>query len=41
MGKIIYKVPEGEYTSNSILGLLWEIFKHRFWHLRKDGKWND
>ena len=36
-----YKVPEGKYTADSILGLIWEVLKHRFWHLRRDGKWMD
>ena len=36
-----YKVSAGEYTSDSFIGLLWEIFKHRCWHLWKHGKWID
>lgn len=39
--KVTYKVPEGEYHSNSISGLIWEIFKHRLSHLIFDGKWSD
>lgn len=34
-------VNEGNYTSNSIILLLWEIFKHRCYHLYKHGKWVD
>ena len=46
MGKVVekvfsYKVSAGEYTSDSFVGLLWEIFKHRCWHLWKHGKWVD
>ena len=37
----IYKVPAGTYESDSMVGLLWEIFKHRTWHLFKHGKWID
>ena len=36
-----YKVPEGEYTANTFIGLTWEIFKHRLWHLYKHGRWMD
>jgi len=31
----------GEYTSDSWLGLGWEIFKHRLWHLWNDGSFMD
>jgi hypothetical protein len=41
--KNIYKMKckAGEYKANSILGLAWEIFKHRFHHLIKHKKWMD
>ena len=29
------------YTSESWLGLGWQIFKRRFWHLVKDRRWGD
>lgn len=40
-GKNIYTclVPEGKYTARSLIGLGWEIFKHKFSHLLFDGKW--
>lgn len=37
----IMKCWAGEYRSNSWIGLGWEIFKHRLWHLRKDGRFMD
>ena len=39
--KASYKVPAGEYTSNSLIGLVWEVLKHRTWHLFKHGRWMD
>lgn len=39
--RIKYTVPEGVYKANSILGLAWEVFKHRIWHLFRDRKWSD
>jgi len=35
------KVPTGIYTSNNIFSLMWEVFKHRCWHLFKHGRWMD
>jgi len=35
------KVPAGTYHSNNILVLMWEVFKHRFQHLIKNGRWMD
>ena len=36
-----YTCPAGNYTSNSIVGLMWAIFTHRMWHLVSHGKWMD
>ena len=36
-----YDVPAGSYEANSIMGLVWEVFKHRCWHLFKHGRWID
>tara|TARA_R100000315_G_C5113819_1_gene65024 strand:- start:204 stop:341 length:138 start_codon:yes stop_codon:yes gene_type:complete len=29
------------YFADTIVGLLWEMFKHRLEHLRRDGVWMD
>ena len=34
-------VGGGVYFSNSICGLLWEMFTHRFQHLMKGHGWMD
>jgi len=34
-------VNTGAYFSDSVIGLVWEVIKHRFAHLRGDGKWMD
>ena len=34
-------VDAGAYFSDSVIGLVWEVIKHRFEHLRGDGKWVD
>jgi hypothetical protein len=34
-------VNEGYYETNSFFELIIEVLKHRFWHLRKHGKWMD
>ena len=34
-------VDKGTYFSDSLFGILWEMLKHRFEHLRRDGKWMD
>lgn len=43
--KKIYKycleTPAGEYYANNLFTLYWTVFKHRLWHLVKDGKWMD
>ena len=34
--------PNGDaYFADTIVGLLWEMFKHRLEHLRGDGVWMD
>ncbi len=35
------RVPAGTYTDNNIVGLMWEVFKHRFSHLIKHRRWMD
>ena len=35
------EVPAGTYTSDNILFLIFEVFKHRFWHLFKHRRWMD
>ena len=34
-------VNNGAYFSDTIIGLLWEMLKHRLEHLRKDNIWMD
>jgi len=34
-------VKEGEYYADTFWQLIIEVLKHRFWHLRKHGKWMD
>lgn len=34
-------VEAGEYYADSLFSLFWLVIKHRFWHLRKHGKWMD
>ena len=36
-----YMCDAGYYISDSFVGLMWEIFKHRCWHLWNHGKWID
>ena len=35
------RVTDGTYSSNNIFQLMWEVFKHRLWHLIKHGRWRD
>ena len=35
------KVPAGTYKSNNIFSLLWEVLKHRTYHLFKHKRWMD
>jgi len=39
--KATYDVPSGKYESDSLVGLIWEVFTHRCWHLFKHGRWID
>ena len=34
-------VPTGTYSADNIFGLMWEILKHRLYHLFKHGRWID
>ena len=34
-------VNEGTYEADTFFALIIEVLKHRFWHLRKHGKWMD
>ena len=34
-------VPAGTYSANTLLGLLWEVFTHRLWHLYRYHDWRD
>ena len=36
-----YVCKAGLYESDTLIGLLWEIFKHRMWHLIKHNRWMD
>ena len=36
-----YTCEVGFYESDSYIGLMWEILKHRTWHLFTHGKWMD
>lgn len=31
----------GTYEADTFFGIVVEVLKHRFWHLRKHGKWMD
>jgi hypothetical protein len=37
----IYRCDAGEYWNDSLLGLLWDIFAHRWWHWRRGDGWRD
>jgi hypothetical protein len=39
--KFKLKCEAGIYESDSFFQLVIEVLKHRFWHLRKHGKWID
>ena len=39
--KYTLMVDKGAYFSDSLFGILWEMFKHRLEHLRKDNIWMD
>jgi hypothetical protein len=38
--KLIVK-DAGVYKCDSLVSLIIEVLKHRFWHLRTEGKWID
>jgi len=40
-GKFRYYSEGGLYEADSMLGLLFEIFRHRLWHFMQDGKFRD
>jgi len=35
------KVPNGTYKSDSLIDLMWRVFRHRLHHLIKDGNFDD
>ena len=39
--KFTYTVPSGTYYANSMWGLLWEVYSHRFSHFIKGEGWKD
>ena len=34
-------VDSGYYEADSFAALIWEVLKHRCWHLWHDGRWID
>ena len=34
-------VKEGHYEADTLFALIVLVLRHRFWHLRKHGKWMD
>lgn len=34
-------VEAGYYEADTLIGLLWEVFKHRLWHYRQGHGWVD
>ena len=36
-----YICPKGFYESSTLLGLVWEVFRHRFWHWKRGDGWVD
>jgi len=41
MVKFRLKTKAGIYEAETFFQLILEVLKHRFWHLRKHGKWMD
>ena len=41
LGKWIHKCPSGEYTADTLLGLIWTIFTHRLHHFLKGEGFKD
>jgi len=35
------EVAAGSYYANSLLGLWWEVMRHRWFHLRRGDGWVD
>ncbi len=35
------KVEAGTYESNYLVGILWEVLKHRFYHFTHGEGWRD
>ena len=40
-GRMKLTVPEGEYEADTLFGLLWQVFRHRTWHLFQGHGWVD
>ena len=38
---LVNNLSSDAYFADTIFGLLWEMFKHRLEHLRRDGVWTD
>ena len=38
---VVNNLSSDAYFADTIIGLLWEMFKHRLEHLRRDGVWTD
>ena len=41
MSKFKLKCEAGIYEADTFWGIVKEVIKHRFWHLRHQGKWMD
>ena len=41
MSRWEYHCAAGRYYDRSLLGLLWAIVSHRFWHFRRGDGWVD
>jgi hypothetical protein len=39
--KATYTVPTGKYESDSLIGLIVEVLRHRFFHLFSHRRWMD
>jgi hypothetical protein len=39
--KFMLIVEAGSYQADTFLGLIFEVLKHRFYHLINHGKWMD
>ena len=36
-----YICPAGFCEAPTLLGLIWEVFRHRFWHWKRGDGWQD